>query len=305
MDWLPFALLAPVIMTLINFGDKFLMERHIPAADAMLLYLTWSSFLISFTLFLLMGLPTLDTQDALILMLSGCFNVGGNFFYLRALSQEDTSTITVLLQLVPVVTLILSVIFLQEVPTGIQLAGFVCIIIAATGISRKKKALEIDATQSLLLIAAGAVFWGLSVILADTVLGYLVVDLRSLFVATIHVSMGYFPALVLIYLLQPAMRRSFHQSVAKTRFAPLPVLMTIQISFLFRQAALFMAMSLGPVALVTVLGGTGVFFGIVLGVLFTLLFPAIYREDTSRAELQRKMQWAVLMFVGIILLSVT
>ena len=64
-----------------------------------------------------------------------------------------------------------------------------------------------------------------------------------------------------------------------------------------------LAISLGPVALVTVAGSTQVFFGIVLGGLLSLALPTIYKEDISRAGLTRKLAWAALMFAGLWLLS--
>ncbi|MGB1285525.1 MAG: EamA family transporter, partial [Aggregatilineales bacterium] len=280
MDWLLFALLAPLLMTLINFSDKFMMERHVPHAGALLLYFTFVNWVLMLILWVIIGMPMLATEDMLLLMFTGSLNVIGNIFYFRALSHEDTSTITVLLQLMPVMTLILSVVLLREVPTVIQFIGFVCIIVAAIGISyRPNTDLKTTGTQSLILMSLTGFIWALSAVLADSVLDRVVVDLESLFIVVIYTGLGYLPAGLLFYVSQPDARRAFNQQLRKTRLRPLPYILGIEAIFFARQATLFMAISLGSVALVSVLGATSIFFGIVLGILFTILFPAIYHED--------------------------
>ncbi len=60
------------------------------------------------------------------------------------------------------------------------------------------------------------------------------------------------------------------------------------------------AISIAPsVGLVTVVTQVQSFYGIILGLVFTLLFPKIFNEDISKKGLARKMIGAVLMFAGI------
>ncbi|HEX2907079.1 MAG TPA: hypothetical protein VHO69_09485 [Phototrophicaceae bacterium] len=61
----------------------------------------------------------------------------------------------------------------------------------------------------------------------------------------------------------------------------------------------FTAAALGPVALVSVLGGTGIFFGIALGWLLTTLAPTLFKEDITRQGLTQKDLLALVLFGGI------
>lgn len=304
MSWLPFALLAPFIMTLVNFADKYIMERYIPDAGAILIYLALVNLGISIPILWLPGFPDFSTLDMLALILTGVLTITGNIFYFRALTNEDTSTITLLLQLTPVVTLILSVIFLNDIPTTRQLLGFALILLATAGIAwrgQETATMRSPATLPLMLIAA--LIWSVSVVISDTILDRLVVDVPSLLTATASTGLGYFVGGIGIYLLLPDLRQRFNRHLNQERLRPFPPVIGLELLFFLRQITLFMAISLGPVALVTVVGGTAVFFGIALGVTLTVLLPTVFKENIQPAILRKKALWAVILFIGIALMG--
>ena len=63
----------------------------------------------------------------------------------------------------------------------------------------------------------------------------------------------------------------------------------------------FYAISLGPIALVSVLGSASVFFAILLGWILTLFWPKVFNEDVSKQGLFKKVALSILAFLGIIL----
>ena len=69
------------------------------------------------------------------------------------------------------------------------------------------------------------------------------------------------------------------------------------------KACTFYAFSLGPVTLVSVLEGTQAFYAIVYGLVLTLLFPTIFKENIARAALAKKCVCAGVAIFGIYLLS--
>ena len=75
--------------------------------------------------------------------------------------------------------------------------------------------------------------------------------------------------------------------------------------FLAAKLLTLAAVALGPTALVSVLGGTQVFFGIVAGWVLTVLVPSIYREDVARRDLLRKGAVALVLFAGIACINIT
>jgi hypothetical protein len=69
--------------------------------------------------------------------------------------------------------------------------------------------------------------------------------------------------------------------------------------FILSKALTFLAVSLGPVALVGMLGGVQLFYGFIFGALLTIAFPSIFHEDLRRFELIKNGIFSVVMFVGI------
>lgn len=67
------------------------------------------------------------------------------------------------------------------------------------------------------------------------------------------------------------------------------------------RALTFSAFTTGPISLVTVIGGTQVFYAVLLGWLLTVIAPGIYHEDIRRVDLVRKLLWAGVLFIGLFL----
>ena len=306
MSWLPFALLAPAIMTLVMFGDKYVIERQIPDSRAVLIYLGITNFTFSAVLFVLTGFPILPMEQAMPLFLAGAFTIWGNVFYFRAIAMEETSNIIIFLQLIPVFTLILGVLFLQEWISPQQLLGFLLIIASCIGVSRdpkeKTKSRGLQLSWAFWLVLIASLFFAISFVLSDDILDTYVIDIRTLVISTMYSAIGYSIGTLVLYLIAPNIRNAFNQHISTATTKTFGSVYMLEGLFFLRQLALFLAISLGPVALVTVLSSTSVFFGIVLGWIFTLIAPQIFKEDIRRENLTRKALWAGVLFVGLLLL---
>jgi drug/metabolite transporter (DMT)-like permease len=104
-----------------------------------------------------------------------------------------------------------------------------------------------------------------------------------------------------LYLFLPPLRRAFHTSMRSVRRRGLGMIFVNETVFVVAKLLTFTAVSQGPVALVSVLGSTQIFFGILIGWLLTTLLPHAYNENVSRANLLRKGALAAVMFGGILL----
>ncbi|MEO1645064.1 MAG: hypothetical protein AAFR67_07740, partial [Chloroflexota bacterium] len=78
-------------------------------------------------------------------------------------------------------------------------------------------------------------------------------------------------------------------------------LASVESIFILRQIFLLQALTLGPVAIVSVIGSLNVFFAVILGWVLTLWRPSVFKEDIRRQTLTRKFIWAAVAFVGILL----
>jgi len=72
-----------------------------------------------------------------------------------------------------------------------------------------------------------------------------------------------------------------------------------ELIFVIAKSITFFAYSIGTASLVSVVGSTQVFFGVVYGCLLTIFFPKIIKEDISKEELLKKVIAAVVLFVGL------
>ena len=114
MNWLFFALLAPAIYAVINFIDKYLLEKVIKDYRGMPIYTAISGLIVGTILWVINGFPLLPIKDGLLILLTGILSIFGFSFYFRALAEEQASKIVVLFQMTPVIVLILSLIAVKR-----------------------------------------------------------------------------------------------------------------------------------------------------------------------------------------------
>jgi len=103
---------------------------------------------------------------------------------------------------------------------------------------------------------------------------------------------------LVIYFTIPLIREKFHESLRANKQAIIIVLVNEGL-YIVSKYVHYLAFSLGPVALVSVIGSTQVFFGIVIGIGLTKLFPKIFEEDLTKKTLISKFSWSAIMLLGL------
>jgi drug/metabolite transporter (DMT)-like permease len=297
MSWLFFALLAPLVFTLVNFADKYIIEREVRDPKAMPVYAGIMAFLTGTTLWVITGFPVLPLHDAALVMFTGALATWGSALYFRAISSEEASSVIVLIQMQSLFVLVLSILFLSETLTLTQFIGFALILAAAVGISLKGgQAGGLRLSTAFFLLLLVDLMWASSIVLFK-----FVVSETAFTDVLAFESWGMALGGLALYLFLPPLRRAFHASIRSIRRRGLAMIFVNETVFVVAKLLTFTAVSLGPVALVSVLGSTQVFFGIAIGWLLTTLLPHIYKENVTRANLLRKGALAAVMFGGILL----
>src|SRR5262249_46720720 len=138
MSWLIYALLAPLIFTVVNFVDKLILVKHIRNPNASPPYIGTMAFISGCVLWVITGFPIMQLRYVVIVLATVFLAMFGTLFYYHALSTEDTSTVIVLIQIQPVIVLILSFLLLHETITTIQFVGFVLVLGAAIILSARR-----------------------------------------------------------------------------------------------------------------------------------------------------------------------
>lgn len=157
-----YGIAAAFFWSLTNIIDKHLTARH--ASDGNV----WGIVVLScfFPAILLpiasnytdISIPNTNWFEAGLLMASGALMVGWIYFYLKALTEDDTSIVMTLLVLAPFFSLLFGNIILHELPTAIQLAGGGLLVLGSLVVSYEygesrfnKKLLFYALTASLLM----------------------------------------------------------------------------------------------------------------------------------------------------------
>jgi drug/metabolite transporter (DMT)-like permease len=298
MNWLFFALLAPAVFTVVNFGDKYILEKEIRDARGMPIFAGIMAFLAGIVLWILTGFPVLTLPETLLVLFTGAITNWASAIYFQAMQQEEASKVIVLIQMVPVVVLALSVVFLQEPITPGQMFGFVLILGAALGIALNRETGGIRISPAFWQILLVDVLWGASIVLFK----YAAVNIEFERVIAFE-SWGLALGGLTLYLFVPPLRHAFHHSLTTARKGAFAMIAVNESLFVVAKLLNFWAVALGPVALVSVLGSTQIFYGILFGWLLTVFAPAILREDVSQGSIQKKAGMAALFFVGIWLVN--
>lgn len=298
MSWLFFALLAPAIFTVVTFIDKLILEKEVRDPLSMPIYSGITAFVAGCVLWVLTGFPVLSLGDTVLILVAGMVTGFGAAIYFKALSQEETSRIIFFIQMQPIMVLLLSLIFLREGVDGQQFMGFVLILGAALALSAGSGLKGLRPSRAFWMILCVDFLWAASIVLFKFV-SESGDSARLLSYESWGLSLGG----LLIYIFIPSIRRAFHSNIRTVSRRAIGMVALNETIFVIAKLATFTAVALGPVALVSVLGGAQVFMGIVVGWVLTLLLPSIYKEDIQRQTLIRKGALAAVMIVGIGLVS--
>jgi bacterial/archaeal transporter family protein len=294
MSWVVYALLAPMVFIVVNFIDKLIVEKEIRNPLSMPPFVGIVAALSGLVLWVITGFPALALSDMALVMLAGALHGMAAAFYYRALSLEETSKIVILFQMQPVVLLVLSFVFLGETISLQQLIGFVIILSAAMALSVNR--------QAGVLRPSAAMWYALAVVLltsAASIIFKFVVEGSSFNKIIAYESWGLALGSLLVYLVVPAVRQAFRTTLQSASRRALGIVGLNECIFIVAKLLSYSAISLGPVALVSVLAGTQVFYGILIGWILTVLVPAVYKESIGRNSLLWKGALAVVLFVGV------
>lgn len=300
MEWLIYAIAAPAMYAVVNFIDKYIVGsetvdyRGMPIVSALVGVLTGT------LLWIMTGCPLLSFKDGLLVVITGILAVFAAVLYFKAVYNEAASKIIILMQMVPLFVLGLSVLFLHEILSGRQVVGFLMIFLTAgimTLITGKPTAGVHMSNRVFLLIICADLMWAVSSVL----LKYLVAE-NDVWKIFIYQTWGAGLGGLVLFFSFPQMRMAFIWSLRTVNVFVTGLILLNEIVFVTGKLFNILALSTGPAALVSVLGGTQVFFGLIYGLVLTKTMPLVYHEDISRKGLVKQLILAFSMFIGICLL---
>lgn len=297
MNWIFLALLAPFVYAVNIFLDKYIVSARLPDYRSLPIFGMLISLPVAVVLFVVSGFEL--TYGALLIILSGVLTIWAFSLYLEALTTEETSLLIVVIQLIPVIVLVMSYIFLGEVITFKQFLGFFLLLTSSILISVKKGKSGLGFSKPLVFILAADFIWAASYILIKLASE----DGLSTSELVMYESAGVVLGGICLLMFVSVVRQAFFKTIKKLKIIDLSLILINESLYLGAKILTYIAVSLGPVALVSILGSTQIFYGILLGVVLTILLPKAFKENISREGLYKKVILGVLAFVGIILVS--
>ncbi len=293
-NWLFLALLAPAVYTVVNFIDKYVIEHKVKDYRGMPIYAAIVGLVIGSIFWVIFGFPKLPIFDGFLVVITGILTLFGYALYFNALSKNQTSYIIGLFQLIPLITLILSVIFLHENISSIQLLGFALILVSAIALSVKKEKKKLKLNSAFYLIVVADLFFALS----NVILKF-AISANSFTKIFSYESWGIPAGGLILWIVFPKVRIAFLKTTSSVGNRVLGIMFLNEIIFICSKVLTFLAISLGPVALVSVLGSTQIFYGLAYGFILTLIAPSIFKEDIKGENLVKKIIFMALLFIGI------
>jgi drug/metabolite transporter (DMT)-like permease len=298
MSWLFFALLAPVVLTISNFTDKYIVGSAVKDYRGVVLMQSIVGFIVGTIFWFATGFPTLPVVDSIIVLSTGVLSTFGAAFYFKALRDEDTSYVIFMIQLLPIFVIIFSFLFLKETVSFKQFLGFLIVLLSSLALSTDKETKSIRLSQSFWLLISMDFLFALAAVLIK-----FAIDVTSFSQILSFESWGIGIGGVILYSLSPTIRKSFNKIIKTVRRRVMSIMFVNEILYVISKSLTYFAYSIGPVALVSVVGSTQVFFGILFGWILTLLLPHIFSEKTDKKYLIKKLGFAFCVILGIFLIS--
>lgn len=295
--WLLYAFIGPVLWAASTHIDKYLVDRYFRDSDTagLMVFTALASLLLMPPIAMFEPLVLRPSLRGMAVMAaSGLLYMGGMLFYLRAIQREEASVVAPLFQANTLFTYLLAWLFLDETLNWRQGAGMVLVMAGGLAVSLDSHFRPSSFKGSLvgLMLAAS-----LAVALSSVLFKFFAVEERF-WVTTFWTFAGEV-LFGMVLLAIPRYARQFMDLVRRTSGAVMGVNGVNELINLGGGLSMRFATLLAPVALVTAISSTTTFFVFAFGILLTLFFPRLGREDLSRSNLARKGAGAILVTLGI------
>ncbi|MBN1779346.1 MAG: EamA family transporter [Candidatus Buchananbacteria bacterium] len=299
MYWIILAIAAPALYAISNFFDRFILQKRIKDPFVLTAIGGLLAFGFGFLFWAIQLFPVFSGLQMVVLLFAGTLFEIALIPWYKAVSLDDASRVAPLFQSFSVFALILSYFILGETLSGLQLIGFVLILSGAFFLSVDKFSRKIFSLRpSFWYMMLSSFLFALPVVLFKLV----IID-QSFWPALSYELMGGLIGAVLVILYLVFSRRVNSLADLKFKSGTFFILVANEVIYLVGHVLNFLAVSLAPVALVSALGGTQPLFMLVFGVILSVFWPKIIKEDIAKKTLLIKLISVLLIFLGCVAIS--
>lgn len=291
MNWLIFALMAPLFWGVTNVIDKFLMDKILRKAYFLPIWIGIFG-LPTFAFVFLFFKPVFVYPYSIIAVSLGFIYTLSYLVYAKILVNEEVSRAISLTFLYPILVTIMAGIFLKEVFGFQRYVGIFLLVISGLLISYKKVGKKISVIKSLKLIILLILIWSSIQVIEKFVVGE--IGNWSIY---FWINVGLFLSILPLFLIK-SITKEFVGSLKKIGRRGLSTLATAQCVSACSSVSYYIAISLGPVSMVSAIGSLQPFFVLIYSVLLTIFVPKFLKEDLSRYNLLMKFVAVLFVLVG-------
>jgi drug/metabolite transporter (DMT)-like permease len=301
MSWLVFAFSGPVLWAVSTHFDKYLVERYFKHSDVAVLLLFTALIGVLALPFIALYQPTvfqLDAGSMALIVLSGILYMGAMLFYLCALQSEEASVVAPFFQAVPLFGYVLAYFVLGETLSARQMAGGALIIVGTLIVSVRlgQNVRLFKARLALLMLACG-----LAAAISGLIFKAFAIKVEF-WTTTFWMFVGeavFGAALLLI----GAYRRQLAELLHANAVALLTVNGSNELINLGGGLGNRYALMFAPLAIVQAISSTTTLFVFAFGVALSVALPRLARETLSPGDLLQKGAAAVLVALGVALVT--
>ena len=301
MSWVVFAFSGPVLWAISVHLDKYLVERFFKESNVavMLLFTAFVGVLLLPFIWLYEPSVTAPGLGSIaLIILAGILYMVAMLLYLQALQTEEASIVAPYFQAGPLFGYGLAYLVLGETLTGRQLAGGVLIILGALSVSVR---FAYGARMFKTRLAVLMLTCGFAGALAGLIFKIFALNVEF-WTTTFWMYAGeaiFGCALLLV----PTYRRQLLATLRVNTAALLSINGSNEFINLGGGLGNRYALMFAPLSIVQAIGSTTTLFVFAFGVVLSLLWPGLGREDLSGRELVKKGIAAVLVAVGVALVT--
>jgi uncharacterized membrane protein len=281
--------------------DKYLVERFFKESNVAVLLLFTALvgvLLLPLIWFYEPNVLSPSAGSIALIMLAGILYMTALLLYLQALQSEEASVVAPFFQAGPLFGYVLAYVVLGETLTPWQMAGGAMIIVGALIVSIRfgQSMRMFKARLALLMLACGF-------IMALSSLIFKVFAIRVEFWTTtfwMFVGEGIFGVALLVI---PSYRRQFIALVHANTAALLSINASNELINLGGSLGNRYALLFAPLSIVQAIGSTTTLFVFAFGIVLSVFFPGFGREILSGRELAQKGIAAVIVAIGVALVT--
>ena len=306
MEWvyIIFIIVAAVLFAISSFVDNFITDAYFrgrrPEAQkvfGLIFYVT------AITLMLIFVPPqNFSTHHVFLLILSGIIDATAGIFYYRALAGEETTGVTILLQLLPVYALISGYFILNDTISPLQLFAIFLLILSAFLIvlSRGKSKLKVQLRTVALLL--------LTMLLMTTANTIFILNGEQFDFSTsfFFIILGAFIGNLRLVLIMKSWRTRAKNVLKEFKSKPILTILAGHGIWLIGKSLWALTLLAVPIALATAVESTTQLIAtFVLGLVLTIVWPRFGREHLTKRTVLSHLVALILSTIAILLIQFT